>query len=176
MSRLKNALKYTGCRSCFACKVLGGKSFAKCAVRDDLEGVLQKILSADALFVAAPIYFGQVPGMVRSFYERLWFPSLLYRADGKTAYPHTLKTGLIYTMNSPDANFYRATINEDSNAFRFLVGDTKVLTACDTLQFSDYSKYSSSMFDAEHKKAVHETQFPKDLERARQFGISLIKE
>jgi len=29
-------LNYKGCISCFACKTLGGKSYGKCAVHDDL--------------------------------------------------------------------------------------------------------------------------------------------
>ena len=33
-------LRYSGCSSCFACKKLGGKSFARCAVKDDLSVVL----------------------------------------------------------------------------------------------------------------------------------------
>ena len=28
--------KYTGCKSCFACKLKGGKSYGVCALRDDI--------------------------------------------------------------------------------------------------------------------------------------------
>jgi multimeric flavodoxin WrbA len=36
-------LTYTGCTSCFACKLKGGKSYGKCAVNDGLTPVLEKI-------------------------------------------------------------------------------------------------------------------------------------
>ncbi len=29
-------LNYTGCKSCFACKRLGGKSYGKCAIKGDI--------------------------------------------------------------------------------------------------------------------------------------------
>ncbi|MDK2975417.1 MAG: hypothetical protein PWP08_1788 [Methanofollis sp.] len=35
-------LEYRGCTSCFACKIKGGKSYGKCAVRDGLTPVLKK--------------------------------------------------------------------------------------------------------------------------------------
>ena len=35
-------------------------------------------LEADALLVGSPIYFGDVTGETRSFFERLWFPGLAY--------------------------------------------------------------------------------------------------
>ncbi|MDO4566760.1 MAG: flavodoxin family protein, partial [Oscillospiraceae bacterium] len=69
-------LKYTGCRSCFECKRLGGRSFGRCALKDGLTGALEKALGAQALIVASPIYFGDVTGQTRSFFERLCFPSL----------------------------------------------------------------------------------------------------
>ena len=62
---------FSRCRSCFACKRLGGASFGKCAVRDDLAPILDDILNADGLIVSMPIYFGDVPGMVRNLMERL---------------------------------------------------------------------------------------------------------
>ena len=33
-------LDYKGCRSCYACKLKGGKSYGKCAIRDSLTPVL----------------------------------------------------------------------------------------------------------------------------------------
>ena len=50
-----------------------------------------------------------------------------------------------------------------------------MLASCDTLQVSDYSRFSMAGFDAEHKKAHHEKQFPLDLEKARQMGADLVR-
>ena len=40
----------------------------------------------------------------------------------------------------------------------------------DTLQFDDYSKYESAMFDAQHKLLMRETRFKDDLARAFEMG------
>jgi multimeric flavodoxin WrbA len=71
-------LDFKGCTSCFACKLKGGKSYGKCAVRDGLAPVLEKIVDVDALILGSPIYFGNVTGMMRCFMERLLFPYLTY--------------------------------------------------------------------------------------------------
>lgn len=42
-------LNYKGCTSCFACKMKGGKSYGKCAVRDELTPILKKIEEADGI-------------------------------------------------------------------------------------------------------------------------------
>ncbi|MDR1677444.1 MAG: hypothetical protein LBS44_03530 [Deltaproteobacteria bacterium] len=49
----------------------------------------------------------------------------------------------------------------------------KQLLSCDTLQFSDYSKYHAPLFNEEHKKDVREKQFPEDLALAYQMGVEL---
>ena len=41
-------LKYTGCVSCFACKRKDGPSYGRCALRDGLHDVLEKLREADA--------------------------------------------------------------------------------------------------------------------------------
>ena len=42
-------LNFKGCVSCFACKLKDGKSYGKCADKDELTPVLDKIESADAV-------------------------------------------------------------------------------------------------------------------------------
>ena len=168
------SLNYTGCRSCFACKRLGSPTFGRCAVGDDLKPVLDDILSSDGLILSCPIYFGTTPGMVRSFCERLWFPSHTYSTDGSVAYDRHLKVGLIYTMNVPTDEYYREFIESEREKFDSMVGTASVLCATDTLQFADYSKYASAAFDPAHKQKVHDESFPADLERAYIFGRDLL--
>ena len=50
---------------------------------------------------------------------------------------------------------------------------TAILRSYDTYQFNDYSRYDAAQIDAAHKAAVHETQFPKDLENAYELGREL---
>ena len=165
-------LQYSGCRSCFACKRLGGESFGRCALRDDLTTVLDRILNADAVILSTPLYFGEVPGAVRNLFERLWFPGLKYAKDFSTAFPKRVKVGLIYTMNVPDHRFYQSVIQSHRQSFMML-GDTEVITAEDTMQFDDYSKYASEMFDGAAKKLRHETVFPQECEKAYEMGERL---
>lgn len=44
-------LNYKGCISCFACRTIGGKSYARCAVKDDLTPFLNTVLDAQALIL-----------------------------------------------------------------------------------------------------------------------------
>ncbi len=164
-------LSFSGCKSCFACKRLSGSSLGRCAVKDDLQALLWEIVEGEeveGIILSMPIYFGDVPGMVRNFLERLWFPGLLYDKDGKIAYEKWVKVGLIYTMNAADGSYCQGLIQSHQNTFRWLLraGECPVLLAADTLQFDDYSKFSSSMFDGQQKKRRHDTQFPKLLDQA----------
>lgn len=54
-----------------------------------------------------------------------------------------------------------------------MFGPTEILYSFDTYQFKDYSRYDAAMIPAEHKKLMHETQFPKDLENAYELGKRL---
>jgi len=47
-------LSFRGCVSCFACKKIGGKSYGRCAVRDELTPLLTKAAEADVLILAHP--------------------------------------------------------------------------------------------------------------------------
>ena len=67
-------LGYTGCTSYFACKLKGGKSYGKCAMKDGLTPALEKIAGADARILGSPVYFGTVTGMMRCFMKRLLSP------------------------------------------------------------------------------------------------------
>src|SRR5512137_578565 len=71
-------LNFKGCTSCFACKLKGGKSYGKCAMKDGLTPLLEKLAEADAFILGSPIYFGTITGEMRSFMERLLFQYLEY--------------------------------------------------------------------------------------------------
>jgi len=166
-------LQYSGCKSCFACKLLGGESFGRCAQRDDLTDVLDRILSADAMILATPLYFGETPGAVRNLLERIWFPGQQYAKNYASTYKKRVKVGLIYTMNVPNQAFYQNVIKGHQQNFTMLLGKTDVVAAVDTLQFPDYSKYASEMFDGAAKKLRHETVFPEECAKAFEMGKRL---
>jgi multimeric flavodoxin WrbA len=168
-------LNFTGCRSCFACKRLGGKSFGRCAAKDDMTVILNRILEAEAVIISAPVYFGDVPGMVRNLFERLWFPGLMYRRDGACAYDKKVKVGLIYTMNCPDEHFYDSLIGGHKGTFERFFGETRVVCATETLQFDNYDLYVGDMFDVPRRQEKHEKVFPEDCQRAFEMGQELVK-
>lgn len=166
-------LKFRGCISCFSCKRLGGKSFSRCAQKDELTPVLEEILQSDAIIVAAPIYYREVPGTVRNFYERLLFPPNHYKKGEDSGYGRRIRVGLIYTMNAADPAGNHDTIMRDKNAFQSLIGDTETLNVLNTYQFEDYSKFASERFDVEKKIQQRNIVFPQDCQKAYEMGKKL---
>lgn len=171
-------LDFKGCRSCFACKLKDGKNFGKCAYPDDLTKILENILYSDGLVIASPIYFGEITGVTRMFLERLLFPLFQYDADYSSVAPKKLKTAVIYTMNVDETtckSLYSDTLNRFEWFFEKMFTKPERITAFDTYQFKDYDKYAAECFDKNHKLNVHETQFPKDIEKAFVAGQNMAK-
>ena len=170
-------LVFTGCTSCFACKRVNGNSYGKCAVKDDLALVLKKIEEADAIVLGSPIYFGDVSGEVRSLLERLFFQYLVYDKEHTILTPKRIPTLLVFTMNAPEESLEQTGVKQliikYEKMFGRFLGETKSLTITDTLQFDDYSKYVSSMFNVEERNRRHEEVFPKECEIAFTLGAEL---
>jgi multimeric flavodoxin WrbA len=170
-------LSYKGCISCFACKEIGGKSYGRCAVIDELTPLLDEIREADVLILGSPLYFHTETGAMRSFMERLLFPYLTYTPGYASIFPGRLLTGLIYTMNVSEENM--ATHSQDSstatsrNAMTRVFGNCEMLLCTDTLQFSDYSKYLSTAFDPTAKARRRQEVFPQDCVKACELGAKL---
>ena len=168
-------LKFTGCRSCLACK-RQGMARNKCYWPDDLSPVIDKILHAHAVIIGTPVYMGGPSAHFHALYERLGFCVLSY--DDRSSYLEKgVNVGLIYTMNAPQ-NYYQTAVRPTFEPFEMgckhlLKGQVMTYAACDTLQVQDYSKYNMAMFDASHKAHVHQTQFPKDLQQAFEMGQKL---
>jgi multimeric flavodoxin WrbA len=172
--------EYTGCTSCFACKTLGGKSYGRCAVKDGITPLLEKIeKDADAIILGSPIYFGTDTGMMRSFLERLMFPYLTYTLPHDTLFPRKIPTGFIYTMNIPENMVkeygYTLRFATNENVLSSLFGYSEHLCAYDTYQFKDYSKVLCTMFDAKKKAERKKTVFPEDCKKAYGMGVRLAR-
>ncbi len=170
-------LHYTGCRSCLLCKRKGAER-CKCFWKDDLSPLIDRIFAADALIIGSPIYLGDITSQVRAVIERLHFCSLSYD-DYANYFTGKINLGLVFTMNAPQGYYERAYQQECealAGAFGFLNGAVEICPSCDTLQVSDYSKFSMAGFDEAHKKEMREKQFPLDLERAFRMGARLCSE
>lgn len=167
-------LDYTGCVSCFACKRKGAEK-CRCYHQDALTPVLDRVLASDVLLLGSPVYFGDVTGKMRCFLERLAFITLSYNDESEPVFPGHIDTAFFFTMNVNDkfAEYYEPMFRSTLNAVGRLGGSVERYLCTDTLQFDDYSRYEAAMFDGAAKKARHETQFPKDLEAAREIGRRL---
>ena len=168
-------LNFTGCRSCLLCKRKDGER-CKCFWKDDLSPLLDRVFAADVLLIGSPIYLGDTTSQFHAFVERLHFCTLSYD-DYSNYFTGKVNVGVIFTMNAPQAYYqlqYRKKLTEQAGAFRSLNGKVQTLCSFDTLQVKDYSKFSMAGFNAEHKQAHHDKQFPLDLEKARQMGKELV--
>ena len=172
-------LDFKGCISCFACKLKNGKSYGRCAVKDELAPLLKQIEEeADAIILGSPIYFGTVTGEMRSFMERLMFPYLTYTNPPTTLFPRKIPVGFIYTMNVPEQemkNFYGWHIDNNERVLSLLFSHAESLFSCDTYQFEDYAKVVVDRFDPVHKAKQRKEVFPKDCEKAFEMGARFAK-
>ncbi|NPV93375.1 MAG: flavodoxin family protein [Firmicutes bacterium] len=170
-------LDYKGCRSCFSCKLKGGKSYGRCAVKDDLTPVLEQVEGADALVMGSPIYIGGVTGQMKSFIERLTFPYLVYDLNRSTLFKKKIKTGFIYTMGANEARIrevgYDQPAKVNGMVLARIFGASESLLVTDTYQFDDYSRYETSGLDPEAKAKRRAEVFPLDCQKAFEMGVRL---
>ena len=60
---------------CICCRKCAGTG--ECAIHDDrYKEMSDKLNSADGIFFAAPVYFGSMPGQMKSFLDRFFFPCI----------------------------------------------------------------------------------------------------
>jgi multimeric flavodoxin WrbA len=170
-------LDYKGCISCFACKKKGGKSYGRCAVKDGLTPVLQKVEEAGALILGSPVYIGNATGQMRSLLERLVFQYLAYTDPPGSLFSRKIKTGFIYTMGVPEDGFkqmgYSSFVDLHSRLLQVTFGHSESLCCFDTMQFEDYSEYVAPRFDPVKKAQRRKEVFPQDCRKAFEMGERL---
>ena len=87
-----NGLRYKGCQGCYACK----RDYERCVENDALTPILAAVEVCDVLFIASPIYFGDLPGQLKMFVDRTF--SFLVPDFGVAAKPSRLKPGKTLIM------------------------------------------------------------------------------
>ena len=169
--------KYTGCISCFGCKLPEHQGV--CVCKDGLTQVLEEIRTADGLIIGTPNYLGDVSAAFRALYERLIFQALTYKVEPRSYNEHLIPVLFIMTSNCSEEYYsqigYDKMLENYKNTLSGMVGPTKVMVSGDTLQVNDYSKYNWTMFDPEAKKVRHDTVFPKEIEKAFLLGAEMEK-
>jgi multimeric flavodoxin WrbA len=170
-------LSYKGCISCFACKTKDGPSYGKCAVKDDLTPLFDRIRETDALLLGSPIYYGIETGEMRSFMERLCFPYSTYTDPPGSLFPKSIPTSFIYTMNATEEmatqRGYPHHFEVNQTFMTTVFGKNEVLLSYDTYQFEDYSKIYAPRFNPEKKAKRRAETFPLDCEKAFKMGERL---
>ena len=63
------------CKGCLACQKLG-----KCVIQDDVNDIMQKVLNADVVCWATPIYYYEMSGQMKTLIDRM---NALYSLDYK---------------------------------------------------------------------------------------------
>lgn len=171
-------LNCKGCTGCFSCKLKGGKSYGKCAMRDDLTPVLENLATADAFILGSPIYFGTVTGEMRSFMERLLFQYLAYTRPPSSVFDRKIQTAFIYTMNISEEMMkeyqYPIHFGSNENYLTRIFGQCETLCCNETLQFEDYDKVVFNYFDPEERKQRRINVFPEDCRNASDLGCKLV--
>lgn len=157
-------LNYTGCRSCFGCKLLTSKPL-ECVVRDDLHDLLIDMRNSDGIVLASPIYFFDLSAQLKCLLERLMYP-------GRAEQP--LPSAFIYTMNADEEAMEKYIRHQIDTTKQFMKSnflfEPLELFSFDTYQRDHNELYRKGHTDMEAKKIRHDQQFPKDLDRAFEAG------
>ncbi len=174
-------LKYTGCRSCFACKLKGGKFFGTCPIPDGIHDLLAEVRQADAVAIAAPIYYLDLNAYTKCLLERMIFSVAQYSNPPMSQAPKRVSFTMLYTMNATEEEFKnygvdgRCALAERLLSLFYFMPVHRV-TAFDTYQFPDYDKYVSDAFSEPAKRRQKEIQFPKNLQSAFEAGVMVAAE
>lgn len=173
-------LNYKGCISCFSCK-RKDKEHGVCAVKDDLASVLEKVKQADAVLFGSPIYFMNLTSGLQAFLERFFFSQSIYSREVPSVLGKKMPSAFVYTMNVTKEHAEKYHLKDslmfyEMAALKILGTIPHRLFAYNTVQFSDYSKYESSVFDEAEKKAYRQAHWEEDLQQAYTLGQELVKE
>ena len=136
------------CQACHACQQNGGM----CAQRDDMDELYQKLLEADGVVFASPIYYNDICGQLKTVIDRF------YAREHELRTPKRAALLLAFGDDSPDAvkgvlyNF-RAMLG----FFGWTLADADIVAACGCNSAGD----------------VRKTNFPQDAyELGRRMGTA----
>ena len=110
-----NKLNYRDCQACMACKT----KLDKCALQDDLAGVLDSVREADALVMTTPIYYGDVSSPIKAFIDRTYsylVPNYLNQPKPSRLSPGK-KLIFIQTQTQPDEKLYADVFTRNERFF-----------------------------------------------------------
>lgn len=179
-------LTFTGCRSCFACKIKGSKTAGACTYPDGLKSVMDAVREAGVLVLGTPIYLGQMTAQLNLFWERLMFSNVSYSSyDTERKMEKPKRCAMIVTMGATEEQVRQLGLGYDRLFAHYArqlglimgAGSAELLYSYDAYQFTDYAKYNISVDRADpiQKKEHLEKEYPKDLEKAFELGRRLCR-
>jgi multimeric flavodoxin WrbA len=92
---LLNQLDFQGCQGCGACKTKSDT----CILEDDLAPVLQAVRAADVLVLASPVYFGDLNGQTKCFFDRTYS---FFNPDFSCRVPPGKKAVMVLVQANPE--------------------------------------------------------------------------
>ena len=104
------------CKGCFAC---WQKTPGRCCINDDMQTVIKKLIRADLILWSFPLYYFNVPGMLKNLIDRqlpMSLPFMSSRQDGYGSGSHDARydmEGKRHVLIST-CGFYSANENYDS--------------------------------------------------------------
>ena len=131
--------------------------------------------------MGTPIYFDNITSGTVAFLERFLFSNYIYSEEIPTVFPKVLPTGYIYDMNitrerAEEVHLYSDLEKYQRSTTEILGRAPETLYVYNTWQFSDYSKYESSIFSEADKRRQREEQFPLDCQAAYDLGARLAEQ
>ncbi|OGU00842.1 MAG: NADPH-dependent FMN reductase [Geobacteraceae bacterium GWC2_48_7] len=123
-----NRLSYRGCQGCYACK----KALDHCVLKDDLTEVLNSVKVSDVVFLASPVYYGDVSAQLKGFMDRTYsYLKSDYITNPEPSRLAPKKLIFALTQGHPDAALF-ADIYPRYSAFLKWMGfaDTTLIRAC----------------------------------------------
>jgi hypothetical protein len=107
-----------------------------------------------------------------AFLESLLFSSMAYRKD-RSVFGRKIETGLVVTTGAPAAivqTVYTPMVTFVSEAMKLLFGSCEIVSANDTLQVDDSSKYDIQIAVPADKHRLRREQCSIDLQSAFDLG------
>jgi multimeric flavodoxin WrbA len=90
-----NQMEFQGCQGCATCKT----ESEACIFEDDLAPVLAAIKEADLLLLASPVYFGDISGQLKCFFDRTYS---YINPDFSSRVPPGKQAVMVLVQASPD--------------------------------------------------------------------------
>ncbi len=109
-----NNLTIKGCQACYSCRKEGHEG--KCVIKDDMNQILDDILSANAVVLASPVYMWQMTAQAKLFTDRL-MPLLKPDYSSRLSGQRLLS---VYTQGQPDISKFSQYFEYVNSMFTFL--------------------------------------------------------